>query len=313
MFRLRRALVLLGILKLSLWVAWAQDLSPRAYVNTPLHSNAITLTYSYFNGSIDFNGLLPVTGAKGVYSVPILTYYHAFALFGHSANFVVALPYGIGKFSGTMGGELVNQYRSGLTDSVYRLSVNLKGGPALAPREFVKWKQKTLIGVSLKMVAPTGQYDPTKLINWGTNRWSFKPEIGVSRRWKKTLLDAYGGAWFYTENDDFWGRNALFPARRTQTRAPVASFEAHLSYDFKPMLWISLDGNFWWGGTTSVNGVKNPQTEQRNSRLGATASFPLKQHQALKVSYSNGTYTLFGGEYQNLSIAWQYSWLGRPK
>jgi hypothetical protein len=166
MFRLRRALVLLGILKLSLWVAWAQDLSPRAYVNTPLHSNAITLTYSYFNGSIDFNGLLPVTGAKGVYSVPIFTYYHAFALFGHSANFVVALPYGIGRFSGTTGGELVNQYRSGLTDSVYRFSVNLKGGPALAPREFVRWKQKTLIGMSLKMVAPTGQYDPTKLINW---------------------------------------------------------------------------------------------------------------------------------------------------
>jgi hypothetical protein len=313
MFGLRRVLALLGIIESFLWTALAQDLSPRAYVNSPLHSNAITLTYSYFNGSIDFNGILPITGAKGVYSVPIFSFYHSFAVFGHSANVVIGVPYAIGSFSGTMGGELQNQYRSGLTDSIFRISVNLKGGPALAPREFIKWKQKTLIGFSFKIVAPTGQYDPTKLINWGSNRWSFKPEIGFSRRWKNNLLDAYGGAWFYTENPDFWGRNAFFAGTRAQTRAPVASFEAHLSHDFKPMLWISLDGNFWWGGITSVNGVRNPLTQQRNSRLGATASFPLTKHQALKVSYSNGTYTIFGGDYQNLSIAWQYSWLGRPK
>ena len=313
MFALRQVLALLVMSVALLWAASAQDLAPRAYVNTPLHSNAITLTYSYFNGSINFNGMLPVTDAKGVYSVPIFSLYHSFAVFGHSANFVVAVPYGIGSFSGTMGGELVNQYRSGLTDSVYRIAVNLKGGPALAPRDFVKWKQKTLIGVSFKIVAPTGQYDPTKLINWGTNRWSFKPEIGLSRRWKKIVLDAYGGAWFYTENHDFWGRNTFFPGTRIQTRTPVASFEVHLSRDFRPMLWVSLDGNFWWGGTTAINGVENPLTQQRNSRIGATASFPLKKHQSLKVSYSNGTYTLFGGDYQNLSIAWQYSWLGRPK
>jgi hypothetical protein len=293
--------------------AWAQDLAPRAYVITPLHSNAVTLTYSYFNGSIDFNGLLPVTDAKGTYSVPIISYYHSFDLFGRSANVAVWVPYGFGNFSGTMAGELINQRRSGLVDSSIRFSVNLKGGPALAPRDFVKWKQKLLIGASLRVVAPTGQYDPSKLINWGSNRWSFKPEIGISRRWGKTLLDAYGGIWLFTTNDDFWGHNAVFPGTRTQTRNPVGSFEAHLSYDFARMLWVSFDGNFWIGGTTTVNGVENPITRQQNSRLGATASFPLARHQSLKVSYSAGTYTLFGGDYQNLSVAWQYSWLGRPK
>jgi hypothetical protein len=29
-------------------------------------------------------------------------------------------------------------------------------------------------------------------------------------------------------------------------------------------------------------------------------------------SYSNGTCIRFGGNYQNVSVAWQYSWLGRP-
>ena len=32
-----------------------------------------------------------------------------------------------------------------------------------------------------------------------------------------------------------------------------------------------------------------------------------------KFSYSRGTYIRFGGDYQNLQLAWQYSWLGRPR
>jgi hypothetical protein len=84
----------------------AQDLAPRAYLITPLHSNAVTLTWSFYNGSINFNGALPVSDAKGKYGVPIFTVYHSFSLFGRSANIVAALPYGIGNFQGTaMGAE----------------------------------------------------------------------------------------------------------------------------------------------------------------------------------------------------------------
>jgi hypothetical protein len=161
----------------------AQDLAPRAYVITPLHANAITLTYSFYDGSINYNGALPVSGATGTYSVPIFSYYHSFGLFGRSANIVASLPYGVGTFRGTAFGAEQHLYRSGLLDSAFRFSVNLKGGPAMPPQKFVKWKQKVLLGASLKVVAPTGQYDPTKLINWGTNRWAFKPEFGYSERW----------------------------------------------------------------------------------------------------------------------------------
>src|SRR5271168_2872818 len=153
----------------------AQDLSPRTYVITPLHSNAVTLTESFYSGSINYNGALPVSDATGTYNVPIFSYYHAFGFFGRSANVVASLPYGRGNFEGTVAGAGQHLYRSGLLDSVYRLSINLKGGPAMPPPQFMKWKQKVLLGVSVKVIAPTGQYDPTKLINWGTNRWSFKP------------------------------------------------------------------------------------------------------------------------------------------
>jgi hypothetical protein len=288
----------------------AQDLSPRAYVITPTHANAITLTWSYFNGSIDLNGL-PVS-ATGTYNVGIFSYYHSFGLLGRSVNVLAVLPYAAGNFQGTAVGAETRLYRSGLLDSSYRFSVNLKGGPAMPVQQYMKWKQKVLLGASLRVVAPTGQYDPTKLVNWGTNRWAFKPEFGYSQRWGHWLLDGYMGGWFFTGNHEFFSRNAFFPGTRTQSQSPIGACEGHLSYDFKPRLWVSLDGNFWFGGKTSVNGVQNPLTQLANSRIGGTASVPVTKHQSLKFSYSSGTHIRFGGNYQNLSVAWQYYWLGRP-
>ncbi len=288
---------------------WAQDLSPRAYVITPVSSNAITLTYSFYDGSVLFDGAAPITGATGTYSVPILTAYHAFSFFGRSANINVSLPYAVGTFQGSVLGEERQLYRSGLLDSAFRLSVNLKGGPAMRQPELAKWGQKTLLGVSLKVVAPTGQYDPAKLINWGANRWAFKPEFGYSERWGKWVLDVYAGVWFYTTNPQYYSP----PFSKPQTENPVGSFEGHLSYDVKPRLWFSLDGNFWFGGITALDGFANPVTRQTGSRVGVTAAIPVTKHQSIKVSYSDGTYIRFGGNYQNVAVAWQYSWVGTAR
>ena len=290
-------------------MVWAQDLSPRAYVITPLRSNAITLTYSFYDGSLNFNGAAPITNAKGRYSVPVFTFYHSFNFFGRSANVNASLPYAVGNFQGEVGGGETKVYRSGLLDSTYRLSVNLMGGPAMPIQEFVGWKQKTLLGVSLKVVAPTGQYDPNKLVNWGAHRWAFKPEFGYSERWGHWLLDGYAGVWFFTTNSQYYSP----PVPKPQTQSPIGSFEGHLSYDLKQRLWFSLDGNFWFGGSTAVNGMANPDTRQTSSRIGVTASIPVTKHQSAKVSYNRGTYIRFGGNYQNVSVAWQYSWLGWPK
>lgn len=290
----------------------AQELAPRAYVITPIHSNAVVLTYSFFDGSINFNGALPVNDATGKYSVPIFSYYHSFGLFGRSANIVAAVPYAFGNFRGTLAGAGQNLYRSGLADSVYRFSVNLYGGPAMPLQEIIKWHQKALLGASLKLIAPTGQYDPTKLINWGTNRWSFKPELGYSQRLGNWVVDGYAGIWFFTTNHDYWSHNSYYAGTRSLSQKPIGAFETHLSYDFKPGYWVSLDGNFWVGGATSVAAIENPLTKQENSRLGCTGAVRVTKHQSLKFSYSNGTYIQFGGNYQNVSVGWQYSWLGKP-
>jgi hypothetical protein len=306
--RLRFVLALLVSIVATAAQLSAQDLAPRAYVVTPVHWNAVTISWGFYNGGLDFNDVVPIGNARGTYYVPVFSYYHSLRFFGRSANFTGALPYGVGNFRGTVSGQFASIYRSGLLDSSFRFSVNLLGGPAMQPKEFAGWKQRRLLGVSLKVIAPTGQYSGTKLVNWGSNRWAFKPELGYSERWGHWVVDGYAGAWFYTTNPSSFGG----PVPQPQNEAPIFSLEGHLSYDVKPRLWLSLDGNFWKGGITSLSGIQNLATKQVGSRVGGTASFPISKHQSIKISYSDGTYVSFGGNYQNVSAAWQYSWLGRP-
>jgi hypothetical protein len=304
-----RKVLFCGLFGLLASPLYGQQLAPRAYVITPVGFNAVTLTWGYYNGGVNLNGAIPVTGATGIFYVSSFTYYRSFNFFGRSANFAGSLPYGVGNFQGKLQQQQRSVYRSGLLDFAARFSVNLVGGPAMPAEKFVKWKQKVLIGTSLTVIAPTGQYDPTKLVNWGINRWAFKPELGYSERWGKWVLDGYVGGWFYTTNSAFYSR----PVPKPQTEAPIGSFEGHFSRDFKLGTWVSLDGNFWWGGITALSGVQDLATKQIGSRIGVTAAWRFSRHQSLKVSYSDGTYIRFGGNYQSVQVAWQYSWLGWPK
>jgi Putative MetA-pathway of phenol degradation len=291
----------------------AQDLRPRAYVITPVHTNALIVGYAFHDGAFNVDDVLPIRNASGRYSVPNISYYHAFGFFGHSTSFTATLPYVVGTFKGEV--RTVNQevYRSGMADSVFRFSMNLVGGPAMNAREFLKWKQKTILGASIQVVAPTGQYYGSHLVNPGNNRWAFKPELGFSQRWHNWLFDAYGAVWLFTDNNKYLMGSEFSKRQNTLSQAPMGAIEMHLSYNLKPRLWASVDGNYWYGGRITVNGAVRAGSLQANSRIGGTISVPFTKHQSVKFSYSDGTLDRFGGDYQTVSIAWQYAWLGRPK
>jgi hypothetical protein len=272
------------------------------------------LTYSFYQGNVLFDNAIPVTDVTARISIPVLRYYHAFGFFSRSANITAFLPYTVAYLEGNVNGAPGKAYRSGLMDAGFRISVNLKGGPAMSMKEFLSWRQKTLVGASLKVLVPTGQYDSTLLINPGSNRWAFKPEVGLSRRGGRWVVDAYGAAWLFITDSEFFSHNKFSAGTNTKSQAPIVAFEGHVSYDFghNPRLWASLDSNFWYGGRTSLNGIDNPATVQKSSRIGGTASVPVGKHQSLKVSYSRGAYIRYSGNHNNVSVAWQYSWLGKP-
>ena len=148
--------LLCGVVTALVVPACAQDLAPRAYVITPVRSNAATFTYSFYDGGVNFNGAVPVKNATGTFSVPVFSLYHSFSFFGRSANVLAALPYGVGTFQGELNEEHRQIYRSGLMDFSLRFSVNLLGGPAMKPPEFVKWKQKVLLGAQCENCCSNG-------------------------------------------------------------------------------------------------------------------------------------------------------------
>ncbi|SDF22254.1 transporter [Terriglobus roseus] len=311
--RFANALLFLGLRFVVASSCSPQSLSPRAYVVVPVHSNAVTLTYSLNAGNVVFNDSLPVTNSGGRIGSEIFSYFHTFGFLGRSANVTFLLPYEVGHFHGDVNGTQQQLYRSGLGAFAGRVSVNLVGGRAMNIQEFSHWSQKTVIGTSLTIQTSTGQYDDARLINVGQHRWSFKPEIGLSRRFGHWVVDGYGAVWFFTPNNDFFTNSPGSKGPNLQTQNPMGAVEAHLSYDVKPRLWVSIDGNYWHGGATNLNGIETPTTLQANSRIGVTAAIPVSKRQSLKFSYSNGTYTTFGGDFQNVSVAWQYSWIGHPR
>jgi hypothetical protein len=308
-----RASLLLLALCAALPFCRAQGLSPRAYVIAPRHSNALTLTYTINSGDVVFSPDIPIQNASGRINYLLLTYFHTVDFFGRSSNIAITLPYALGHFNGQVNGVEQKLYRSGLAPMIVRFSVNMYGGPSMDPREYSQWRQRLLIGTSLTVSTQTGQYDPANLINIGTNRWAFKPEVGLSRRWGNWVLDAYGAAWLFTPNDNFFSRAPGTHPPNRQTQEPMGSTELHLSYNFKPRLWASLDGNYWYGGQTSLNGKVRPTTLQANSRAGFTVAIPTTDYQAIKFSWSRGTFITFGGNFNEFSLGYQYSWIRHPR
>jgi hypothetical protein len=285
---------------------YAQDLTPRAYVVTPTGSHAIILSSSFNRGEVLLDPTVPIENAKGTFQVPMIGYYQSFNLLGRSSNLTVLLPYAHGTFEGMLSDSLAKAYRSGLGDARVRFSVNLNGGPAMNVGEYFNWKEKRLIGASLTVAIPRGQYDPARAVNIGANRWGFKPELGVSRRWRRWVVDSYAGIWFFT------GNSAFYPGRSLRTQKPVGAVEGHVGYYLKPRLWVSLDVNFWTGGRSTVSGLEK-QDQQRDSRIGGTLSVPINRHHSVKCSYSQGAYVTIGGAYRTVSVGWQYSWISQPR
>jgi hypothetical protein len=295
--------VFLTGLILSIGPASAQDLEPRAYAASPVGLAFLAVIAGHSSGGVLVDPSLPVEDVRATVNSLGLGVGKVFDLFGHTALAVAALPLAWVDASGRVGENAAQVSRNGLADPRIKLSVNLVGGQALSAPEFAKAQRRTILGVSLTAIPPLGQYDRTKLINLGANRWAFKPEIGVSRLVRtKWTLDGYAGVWLAMANDEF------YPGSSHRTQRPIVALQAHVSYTARPRLWIAADGTWYSGGRTTVDGIEQGDL-QRNSRLGATVSLPLARQQSLKINGSVGATTRAGSDFRTIAVAWQMSWL----
>ncbi len=281
----------------------AQELVPAAYTPAPTGVNLVTLALGHNSGDVSFDPSLPVEEASARINAASFGYARTFGLLGRAANITVVAPYLVGDLDGLYFGEQTSVERSGLADLAVRFGINLLGAPAMDAMAFRTYRPGTLLGASLLVRAPTGEYDSTKLINIGTNRWGFKPEIGVVHMVGRWSFDAYLGGWFFTDNTDFYGG-------RTRIQGPILSTEAHVRYSVSGTLWASLDGNFWRGGRTTVEGVPS-EDWQRNSRIGLTLAWQVARQHGLRFAASRGAITRIGGDFASVGVSYSYNWMKR--
>jgi hypothetical protein len=276
-------------------------MEPRSYAVVPTGLHAMALSFTYSSGNVVTEGSSPVQDLDVSNKVINLGYVQTFTFFDKLARIAVSMPYGFLDGSAKFKGVDTTGSRAGFYDGRIKFGVNLFGSPALHPQQFQKFQEHTVFGVSLVISVPVGQYYPAKLINLGSNRWGFKPELGLSHREGRLFYEVYGGVWMYTQNPDYF---KIYH----QNENVLLSFQMHVDYTFKHGKYLALNGGYADGGETYLNGIAQ-NDQERNWRLGATFSCPVfNKHQSIKFMVNTGIATRAGQNYTALTLVYQYSW-----
>ncbi|MFN3323196.1 MAG: transporter [Bryobacteraceae bacterium] len=277
--------------------ALAQELAPGAYSPSPVGLNMLLIDYDHRGGEITLGPPAPVQSLSVVIDTAFVAYVRTFGLAGRLANIGFAIPYSSGDLLFPRFDVTPLVHRSGLRDPAMRFSLNLAGIPAMDLKQFAAYRQKTNLGFSMLVFAPLGQYDPNRLINIGTNRWTFRPELGLTHAVGKWILETNAGVWFFTDNRNFFGG-------RVRSQDPVYALHFHVVRIFKPRMWLAVGATYYTGGTTSIDGLTNRDL-QNDARSGATFALPISRRQSLKFSYSRGVVTRIGVDFQTVRIGYQ--------
>ena len=140
----------------------------------------------------------------------------------------------------------------------------------------------------MKLKAPTGAYDPERVVNLGTNRWSIKPELGYIGVFRGWVTELTAGVRFFEENDDFQGQ--------VREQDPIASGAVHFGRPFRrrnPNFWFSVGLSCGYGGRTTVDGVENNDLLQ-NWVAGGTLALPIPKGQIVRFQVSTSIRTSVG-------------------
>jgi Putative MetA-pathway of phenol degradation len=280
--------------------ARSQQLEPRTYANVPVGMNFLIAGYVHTSGSLSTDPALPLTDAQLKLQSPVLAYARSLDAWGKSAKFDIVVPAGCVSGSALYNGEPASRDVCGLLDPAARISVNFHGAPAMGLEEFRSYQQDLIVGGSLQVQAPLGQYDPSRLINLSSNRWTFRPEVGFSKSIRPLTVEMAVGASLFTINHNFFGG-------KTREQAPIYSAQLHLIYEFPGGVWGALNTTYYTGGRTTVNGVEN-NDELGNSRAGLTLALPVNRYNSIKLYASRGVAVRTGTNFEILGVAWQYRW-----
>ncbi len=214
----------------------------------------------------------------------------------------MTVPYVSLSAEGLVYGQRRERHVTGFSDPAFRFSMNFLGAPALTAKEFSTYRQNLILGTSLRVTPPMGQYDDDKLVNIGSNRWSLKQEFGISKAVGPWTFEFAPAVTFYTDNGDFYGG-------KTRQQDPLYSAQVGVSYTFIPGGWLALNASYFNGSRTTVDQIQNDDA-QEGLRFGATLAIPVNRHHSVKLYAITGYNADRDHDFQAVGIAWQYRWGG---
>jgi hypothetical protein len=275
----------------------AQDVQPRVYAPAPTGVNILTLGYAFSTGSVLFDKTTPIDNATADIHSFTAAYSRSIAVLGMAGRADVAVPFVKGNWEGEVGRTGQSVSRTGFGDPVLRFALFFAGAPALTRDEFAGFQPGTILGLTLRLQLPLGQYDANKVVNLGSNRWVFSPQIGVWHVVNKFTFEAYAGVWLFTDNRKFLGA-------KVQSQNPLYTFQVHVSYLFRNGIWIAASSRQSLGGAVTIDGGDKLDPET-NNRLGLTFAVPVKSRYSLKLAATTGVTATVGNDYSTFAAAWQ--------
>jgi len=292
---LRRLVLSSLFLPLSLF---AQSLEPRLYSNAPTDLNFLVIGYAHTEGALADNIIPDLVDPELKANIAVVAYARFLDLAGQSAKVDVVVPTVCLNGEATYQGSPATRDVCGLGDIKARFAWNVLGAPALSLKEFSSYKQDILVGLSLQLTAPTGQYDASNLVNISAHRWALKSGVGISKRISDFTVEFAADIELYTTNSDGF-------AGSSRKQAPVYSAQIHGIYNFMPGFWFGLDANYYGGGENTTNGIKKDDA-LNNSRYGATLALPVNRYNSIKLYANTGIFARTGTDFTLLGLAWQY-------
>lgn len=259
----------------------AQDIEPRRWSHLPLGGHFGGAAYAYTEGDIFFNPVLRIEDGEFEMHTAAFKYIHAFGLLGKSARVDLTQLHQSGSWSGLLNGVPAAIDRDGWSDTALRFAVNLCGAPPLAGQEFIEFRKaahtETIVGAGLLVTLPTGEYFDDKLINLGSNRYTYTPQFGVVHTCGNWTVELSSSVTFFTDNDEFFNGMKL-------GEDPLLIGQGHLIYTFMPGLWLGASAGYGYGGESTIDRV-SANDRKGNLGFGLSAGIAANRDFGFKIAY----------------------------
>jgi len=286
---------------LTFFNGFSQELEPRLLSNIPLKSNVFVIGYGYASGNMLLDPAVPIEDFNANINSFVGAYARSLKFFGMSGKFDVVVPYSAADWSGTYNGNYEESSQTGFGDIRMRFSFNFLGAPPISLAELKEYKPKTIMGFSTQVIAPTGTYDSTILPNLGSNRWSFKTQLGLAQYLEKNwIMEFYVSTWFFTPNTNYLNGREL-------KQSPFLGIKAHVIKTFNNRMWFTADLGYGYGAKVKVDDVKKNVTIS-SYIFGASVAVPINNKHTLRLIGKSSFRIKQGPDIDGLFLSYQYFW-----